>query len=139
MSDKVADCVAGVVHCLAEYSCKSGLKCSLEGLIVHTEQLVKANCKDDALKFNEQLTLDLPLMTERHAVVVQLKFSDPKQLADDLHGQGFQAVWMIDPGISATPGYFAYDSGTKEGAWVLKKDGKPFIGKKRRLFPRLLA
>lgn len=88
---------------------------------------------------NEQLISDLPLMNDGIAAVVQLKFSDPKQLADDLHGQGFQAVWMIDPGISATPGYFAYDSGTKEDAWVLKKDGKPFIGKERRLCPRLVA
>lgn len=59
---------------------------------------------------------------------VQLNFEDPAQLAADLHAQGFRAVWMIDPGISATPGYFAYDSGAEQDAWILKKDGKPFIG-----------
>ncbi|GAQ86902.1 Glucosidase II catalytic (alpha) subunit and related enzymes [Klebsormidium nitens] len=58
----------------------------------------------------------------------KLNFADPKQLAADLHEQGFRAVWMIDPGISATPGYFAYDSGAQQDAWILKKDGKPFIG-----------
>jgi alpha-glucosidase len=35
---------------------------------------------------------------------------------------------MIDPGVKYEPGYFVYDSGTREDIWVLDAAGKPFIG-----------
>lgn len=55
-------------------------------------------------------------------------FPDPKGLADELHQQGFKAVWMIDPGIKKEAGYSVYDSGTKEDVWVQKASGGPFVG-----------
>lgn len=55
-------------------------------------------------------------------------FPDPKATNDYLHSLGFHSVWMIDPGVKYDPGYFVYDSGTKEDVWVLTAAGKPFIG-----------
>jgi alpha-glucosidase len=56
------------------------------------------------------------------------RFSDPKSLVKDLHSTGFNAIWMLDPGIKHEEGYFVYDSGTEKDVWVQTKDGKPFIG-----------
>lgn len=36
---------------------------------------------------------------------------------------------MLDPGIKHEEGYFIYDSGSENDAWVLKADGSPFVGK----------
>ena len=41
------------------------------------------------------------------------RFPDPKSTNDYLHENGFHSVWMIDPGVKKEPGYFVYDSGTK--------------------------
>ncbi|MQL84286.1 hypothetical protein Taro_016804, partial [Colocasia esculenta] len=35
---------------------------------------------------------------------------------------------MLDPGIKHEPSYFVYDSGSENDVWILKEDGKPFIG-----------
>lgn len=56
------------------------------------------------------------------------KFPDPQGLAKDLHGEGFKAVWMLDPGIKSENGYFVYDSGSSQDAWILKSDGNPYVG-----------
>jgi len=56
------------------------------------------------------------------------RFPDPKGLNTYLHSLGFKSIWMIDPGVKYEPGYFVYDSGTKEDVWVLDPAGKPFIG-----------
>jgi alpha-glucosidase len=55
-------------------------------------------------------------------------FPDPKGTNDYLHSLGFKSVWMIDPGVKNEPGYFVYDSGTRENVWVLDASGKPFVG-----------
>ncbi|MQL93090.1 hypothetical protein Taro_025724 [Colocasia esculenta] len=61
-------------------------------------------------------------------MISQEHFPDPKSLFRDLHAIGFNAVWMLDPGIKHEPGYFVYDSGSENDVWILKEDGKPFIG-----------
>ncbi|CAM6098678.1 unnamed protein product [Calypogeia fissa] len=55
-------------------------------------------------------------------------FSEPSDLSQFLHDEGFKGVWMLDPGIKQEKGYFAYDSGTTEGIWVLQNNGKPYVG-----------
>eukprot|EP00249_Psilotum_nudum_P021107 c27973_g1_i1 orf=805-2346(+) len=56
------------------------------------------------------------------------KFQDPQNLARDLHDQGFKAVWMLDPGIKLDVGYSVYDSGCSQDVWILKPNGKPYVG-----------
>ncbi|PRQ19143.1 putative alpha-glucosidase [Rosa chinensis] len=56
------------------------------------------------------------------------RFQDPKSLVKDLHQNGFQAIWMLDPGIKVEDGYFVYDSGSKTDVWISRADGKPFVG-----------
>ncbi|MFH0879003.1 MAG: TIM-barrel domain-containing protein [Lentisphaerota bacterium] len=56
-------------------------------------------------------------------------FPEPKALNGYLHDRGFKSVWMIDPGVKAQPGYPVYDSGEKEGAWVLDASSNAFVGK----------
>ncbi|KAK6129905.1 hypothetical protein DH2020_036299 [Rehmannia glutinosa] len=58
----------------------------------------------------------------------QERFPDPKSLVDDLHQNGFKAIWMLDPGIKKEEGYFVYDSGSKKDIWIQTADGKPFVG-----------
>ncbi|KAL8266856.1 hypothetical protein R6Q59_004200 [Mikania micrantha] len=58
----------------------------------------------------------------------QENFPNPKSLTDDLHGAGFKAIWMLDPGIKHEKGYTVYDSGSKQDIWVQTADGKPFVG-----------
>lgn len=55
-------------------------------------------------------------------------FPDPAGLNAELHGMGFRAVWMIDPGLKAEPGYFAYDQGTAGEHWVKRADGSVYKG-----------
>ncbi|XP_064945424.1 uncharacterized protein LOC135596993 isoform X3 [Musa acuminata AAA Group] len=56
------------------------------------------------------------------------RFSDPKSMVNDLHASGFNAIWMLDPGIKSEEGYFVYESGSENDAWIKKADGKPFVG-----------
>ena len=56
------------------------------------------------------------------------EFANPKKLNDYLHQNHFKAVYMIDPGVKAEPGYFVDDQGTAGDYWVKDKDGKPFVG-----------
>ncbi|KAI3961700.1 hypothetical protein MKW92_034201 [Papaver armeniacum] len=56
------------------------------------------------------------------------RFSQPKTLVNDLHQNGFKAIWMLDPGIKHEEGYFVYDSGSANDVWVQKADGQPFVG-----------
>nr|XP_011465147.1 PREDICTED: neutral alpha-glucosidase C isoform X1 [Fragaria vesca subsp. vesca] len=56
------------------------------------------------------------------------RFQDPKSLVNDLHQNGFKAIWMLDPGIKQEDGYFVYDSGSKTDVWISKADGTPFVG-----------
>ncbi|XP_077234843.1 heteroglycan glucosidase 1 isoform X2 [Tasmannia lanceolata] len=59
----------------------------------------------------------------------QERFPDPKSLVNDLHINGFKAIWMLDPGIKREDGYFVYDSGSESDVWIQKADGGPFVGK----------
>ncbi|KAJ8509812.1 hypothetical protein OPV22_000246 [Ensete ventricosum] len=56
------------------------------------------------------------------------RFSDPKSMVNDLHSSGFKAIWMLDPGIKSEEGYFVYEGGSENDAWIKKADGKPFVG-----------
>ncbi|XP_042490722.1 alpha-glucosidase 2 isoform X2 [Macadamia integrifolia] len=58
----------------------------------------------------------------------QERFPDPKSLVNDLHRNGFKAIWMLDPGIKHEEGYFVYDSGSENDVWIQKADETPFIG-----------
>ncbi|KAJ4952968.1 hypothetical protein NE237_029800 [Protea cynaroides] len=49
-------------------------------------------------------------------------------MVNELHRNGFKAIWMIDPGIKLEKGYFVYDSGSEKDVWVKKADGTPFTG-----------
>ncbi|XP_026406410.1 uncharacterized protein LOC113301799 isoform X2 [Papaver somniferum] len=60
--------------------------------------------------------------------VLEERFSQPKALVNDLHHNGFKAIWMLDPGIKHEEGYFVYDSGSVNDVWVQKADGQPFVG-----------
>ncbi|PIN24032.1 Maltase glucoamylase [Handroanthus impetiginosus] len=62
------------------------------------------------------------------ACFFQERFPDPKSLVDDLHQNGFKAIWMLDPGIKNEEGYSVYDSGSKRDIWIQNADGKPFVG-----------
>jgi len=57
------------------------------------------------------------------------RFPDPKSTNDYLHQNGFHSVWMIDPGVKKEPGYFVYDSGSRQDVWVENAEGAPFVGK----------
>ncbi|XP_062146082.1 uncharacterized protein LOC133854067 [Alnus glutinosa] len=56
------------------------------------------------------------------------RFPDPKSLVNDLHQNGFKAIWMLDPGIKNEGGYSVYDSGSESDVWIQKADGTPFVG-----------
>ncbi|KAL5724729.1 alpha-glucosidase [Ranunculus cassubicifolius] len=56
------------------------------------------------------------------------RFPNPKLLVDDLHLNGFKAIWMLDPGIKKEEGYIVYESGSRDDVWVQKADGKPYVG-----------
>ncbi|GJU20785.1 heteroglycan glucosidase 1 [Tanacetum coccineum] len=58
----------------------------------------------------------------------QENYPNPKSLADDLHENGFKAIWMLDPGIMHDKGYFVYESGSKNDIWVQTANGKPYVG-----------
>ena len=51
------------------------------------------------------------------------RFPDPKKLVDDLRGDGFQTVLIIDPGIKVDPNYGVYADGKRSGMFVKNPDG----------------
>ncbi|MQL96576.1 hypothetical protein Taro_029251 [Colocasia esculenta] len=71
--------------------------------------------------------MDIDYMDGFRCFTFDKRFPDPKSLFRDLHAIGFNVVWMLDLGIKHEPGYFVYDSGSKNDVWILKEDGKPFI------------
>ncbi|MBN2162233.1 MAG: SusF/SusE family outer membrane protein [Pontiellaceae bacterium] len=56
------------------------------------------------------------------------RFPDPKGLNNYLHDKDFKAVYMIDPGVKAEPGYFVYDQGSKGDHWVKTASGAEYNG-----------
>ncbi|KAK9162420.1 hypothetical protein Syun_003322 [Stephania yunnanensis] len=67
------------------------------------------------------------LSSKNHFEVCLDRFPNPKALVNELHLNGFKAIWMFDPGIKHEEGYFVYDSGSKEDVWIQNVDGKPFV------------
>ncbi|KAK9088337.1 hypothetical protein Scep_027419 [Stephania cephalantha] len=61
--------------------------------------------------------------------VLEDMFPNPKALVNELHLNGFKAIWMLDLGIKHEEGFFVYDSGSKRDVWIQNVDGKPFVGK----------
>ncbi len=56
-------------------------------------------------------------------------FPDPKELIEELHGMGFKAVAILDPGIAVAPGYEPYDSGLAGDHFVTLPGGQPAKGR----------
>lgn len=61
-------------------------------------------------------------------------FPNPAQLTGELRAEGFQTVWMVDPGIKVEPGDEVYDAGRP--FFVRGSDGKELHGK---VWPGLCA
>ncbi|KAK6129666.1 hypothetical protein DH2020_036603 [Rehmannia glutinosa] len=57
----------------------------------------------------------------------QERFPDPKSLVDDLHQNGFKAIWMLNPGIKKKRDILSMTVVQKD-IWILTADGKPFVG-----------
>eukprot|EP00899_Mesostigma_viride_P002073 jgi/Mesvir1/11867/Mv00214-RA.2 len=57
-----------------------------------------------------------------------VKFPDPVGLRSYLNERGFHAVWMLDPGLKAEPGYSVYESGSANDVWVRQADGSEYHG-----------
>ncbi|PTN09587.1 TIM-barrel domain-containing protein [Mangrovibacterium marinum] len=57
-----------------------------------------------------------------------IRFPNPAELNDYLHGIDFKSVWMIDPGAKKEEGYFVYDQGTDGNYWVQDSTGNAFVG-----------
>jgi alpha-glucosidase len=51
------------------------------------------------------------------------RFSNPKQLTDDLKAQGFHTITIHDPGIKVEPGYKGYDDGLAADLFAKYPDG----------------
>ncbi|KAK9114645.1 hypothetical protein Syun_021442 [Stephania yunnanensis] len=60
----------------------------------------------------EVMWMDIDYMDGFRSLLI--KFPNPKALVNELHLNGFKAIWMLDPGIKHEEGYFVYDSGSKE-------------------------
>ena len=56
------------------------------------------------------------------------RFPDPPGMIDQLHGMGFKALSMIDPGIKVDPGYRVYEEGIEREAFITYPSGVPFSG-----------
>lgn len=54
------------------------------------------------------------------------KFPDFQLLVDDMKGQGFRLVPIIDAGVKIEEGYHVYEEGIKNSHFCLDKDGNPF-------------
>ncbi len=55
------------------------------------------------------------------------KLPDVKGLNEYLHEQGFESVWILDPGVKAEPGYFVYDEGVGGDHFIRQPDGELFV------------
>ncbi len=68
--------------------------------------------------------LDIGYMDRYQCFTWGRGFEDHRDLLRELHGQGFKAVTILDPGIKVEPGYHAYDSGVRRRAFVTGKKGE---------------
>jgi alpha-glucosidase len=56
-------------------------------------------------------------------------FPDPKAMLDQLHGDGFHAVTIVDPGIKLDEHYPIYRSGRAQGIYMRNADGSELHAK----------
>jgi alpha-glucosidase len=56
-------------------------------------------------------------------------FPDPKAMLDRLHGDGFHAVTIVDPGIKVDEHYPVYRSGREQGVYLRNLDGSELHAK----------
>jgi alpha-glucosidase len=56
-------------------------------------------------------------------------FPDPKSMLDQLHGDGFHAVTIVDPGIKRDEQYPIYRSGREQGVYLRNADGSELHAK----------
>ena len=59
---------------------------------------------------------------------VKFPSSQVKSFIDTLHANGQKFVPIVDPGISVTPGYEAYERGVKEGLFIRDITQKNYLG-----------
>ncbi len=99
----------------------------------------EARVRDIAAGFRERdipcdvIWFDIDYMDEYRVFTFDTeRFPDAKKLNEDLHGQGYHTIWMIDPGVKREEGYFVYDSGSEEGGagnhWVQTRSGEIYVG-----------
>jgi len=77
----------------------------------------------DVLWFDIHYMQDYKVFTWNHD-----RFPNPKGMLDTLGSMGFKNVSIIDPGIKAEPGYFAYDDGLKNNSFIKYPDGTIYNG-----------
>lgn len=54
------------------------------------------------------------------------RFSQPKQLLDQLREMGFKVVTIIDPGVKVKDGYFVYEEGLENDYFVKTPEGEVY-------------
>jgi len=59
----------------------------------------------------------------------QDRFSQPKQMVQDLKAQGFQTMVIIDPGIKKDKNYSVFQEGLEKGYFCKRVDGPYVEGK----------
>ncbi|KAK9135542.1 hypothetical protein Syun_014872 [Stephania yunnanensis] len=115
---------------------------SVSRVVEGNRWMLYANLKNSFIKYvsdlDQRLVADCNLMDLDTAVVADRRghfvvllsymnclsrFPNPKALVNELHLNGFKAIWMLDPGIKHEEGYFVYDSGSKEDVWIQNVNG----------------
>ncbi len=56
------------------------------------------------------------------------RFPDPKQMAHNLHEQGFHLVTILDPGTKIDEDYFVYKEGMEHNYFCRYQNGELFVG-----------
>jgi alpha-glucosidase len=56
------------------------------------------------------------------------RFPHPKALLDELAGEGFKVVTIVDPGLKVDSSYSVYRDGLVRNAYLTLPDGTPYVG-----------
>jgi len=56
------------------------------------------------------------------------RFPHPKALLDELAGEGFKVVTIVDPGLKVDSAYSVYRDGMARHAYATLPDGSPYVG-----------
>ena len=56
------------------------------------------------------------------------RFSDPRGLIDELHGQGLKVITIVDPGVKQDPDYAVYQQGIRSGYFCALPNGQVVHG-----------